>query len=238
MHSFEAFLKTHDGGHVLDIACGSGAFAKRLITGLKSYQSVTGLDIKDSVGAEFLKHVEGHDVAFIASPIADFFKSGRRFDTVSISNALHHLEGVEAILSGLRTIVNPGGVIIVNEMYADGLTPAQETQRLQHSFMADLHRKTGEYHRAPFTRKELDTMIDNAGLSVQHRFRVANAEAPVQKETGESNGIANRLQPAIDRAYPDGAPSDVMIRFDQIKKRAADIGIAPPPQLVFVCTSK
>ena len=38
MNTLENYLKTHDGGHLLDIACGGGAFTKRLISGLKSYQ--------------------------------------------------------------------------------------------------------------------------------------------------------------------------------------------------------
>ena len=70
-------------------------------------------------------------VRFVASPIADFLREpvADPFDTVSIANALHHLEEVGDVLQQLRNVVTPDGTLILCEMYAGDLTPAQQTQR-------------------------------------------------------------------------------------------------------------
>ncbi len=235
--TLEAYLKTRDGGDLLDIACGGGAFSRKLADNLKSCQSVTGLDIRSGLEADFIKNVDVQNVAFVASPISDFLDSGRSFNTISVSNALHHLEDVEAVLGRLHVLLKPGGVVVISEMYADDLTPAQETQRRMHSMMARLHRVSGEFHRAPFTRAELDSMVRHAGFTVLHRFQVANTEARVRNDPGESGGMADRFQNALDQAYPDGAPPEVVEEIKQIKDRAAKTGVAPPPLLILVCTS-
>ena len=235
MKMLEDFLKTHDGGALLDIACGGGNFTHQLIASLKSYISVTGLDIKPNLQTDFLKNVDGHDVTFVASAIADYLKITDSFDTISISNALHHLEGVGDILGDLRNILNPDGIIIINEMYSDDLTPAQETQRDLHGLMAQLHCVMGEYHHGAFTRAEIHSFINNAGLIVQHTFNVRKDDAPVEKETNGTDGPTGRARETIDKAYPDGAPPAVCREFEQLRVRATEIGIAPPPQLTLVC---
>ncbi len=86
MKTLEDYLSRYDAGTVLDIACGNGAFTRRLIKNLKSYFTITGLDIKKSLRSEFLEDIQGHNVNFIASAIHDYLKSPRSFDTISISN--------------------------------------------------------------------------------------------------------------------------------------------------------
>ncbi|MDP6039001.1 MAG: methyltransferase domain-containing protein [Candidatus Latescibacteria bacterium] len=238
MKTLEDFLRTQEGGNLLDIACGSGSFTHRLIDSLKSYISVTGLDIKPTLQTDFLKNVDGHDVTFVASAVADYLENAGSFDTISISNAIHHLEGVGDILGDLRNILNFGGTVIINEMYSDDLTPAQETQRDLHGLMAKLQCVMGEYHRGAFTRGEIHDFINNAGLIVQHTFTVRKDDAPVQKETDGTDGPTSRVQETIDKAYPDGAPSAVCQELDQLKIRATEIGSAPPPQLTLVCKFK
>ena len=234
MDGLEDFLRTHNGGKLLDIACGGGRFTRRLVAGLRSYTSVTGLDIKAGLEAEFLDSVDGHDVAFVTSAISDYLETDNRFDTISISNALHHLEGVGDILRGLQRIMNSDGVAIVNEMYSDDLTPAQQPQHGLHGMMAKLHRTMGEYHREPFARSEIHDFISDAGLIVQHTSDVSNDDAPVTKGA-DGTGMTQRVREAIAKAYPDGAPPGLQGEFEQLKVRASEIGVAPPPQLTLVC---
>ena len=235
MEKLEDFLKSYDGGKVLDIACGSGSFTSRQIAALNSYSSVTGLDIKADLEADFLENVEGHDISFVVSPIRDYLQTTDRFDTISVSNALHHLEGVGDVLKDIQKILNPSGTFIVNEMYSDGLNPAQETQRDLHRFMAGLHRVAGEFHRGAFTRDEIQGFLDQAGLRVLHRFRVSNEDGPVKKETDGKGGFLERVMGAVERAFPDGAPAEVAEELEGLASRAAEIGVGSPPQLTFVC---
>ncbi|MDA0336689.1 MAG: class I SAM-dependent methyltransferase [bacterium] len=232
MQDLQEFLAAYDAGNVLDIACGGGRFTRLLIDGCRSWQSVVGLDIKQEAGQDFISLMGTDSVRFVAAPIRDFFRdpAAGPFDTVSIANALHHLEGVGDVLRQLRDVVTPGGTLILCEMYADDLTPAQQTQRDLHALMAELHRAAGEYHRSVFTRAEIDTMVAAAGLDVRHRFDDANDSPPA----GDSP-MVSRLEEAISRAYPDAVPAAVESRRDELLARARDTGVGTPPQLTLVC---
>jgi ubiquinone/menaquinone biosynthesis C-methylase UbiE len=232
MTILEDFLKTHDAGALLDIACGGGAFTKRLTENLKSYTSVLGLDIKAESSDGFFEAVKGHDISFISASIHDYLETADAFDTVSVSNALHHLEGVGEVLKDVRNILNEGGTFIINEMHCDNLTPSQQTQRDQHKFLADLQRAAGEYHRETWSRSEILEFVANAGLRIQHTYENANEDAPITKEPDR---MVERAQTAIEKAYPAGAPNSVNTERDRLAARSSEIGSSPPPQLTLVC---
>jgi len=232
LKDLEEFLVAYDAGSLLDIACGGGRFTRLLVDGCRSWRSVVGLDIKEGIRQDFLSLMGTDSVRFVASPIADFLRDAvaNSFDTVSISNALHHLEEVGDVLRQLRDLMSPDGTLILCEMYADNLTPAQQTQRDLHAMMAELHRAAGEYHRSVFTCAEIDAMVAAAGLAVRHRFHEANDTPPA----GDSP-MVSRLEEAITRAHPAGAPADVVTRRDELLERARATGVGTPPQLTMVC---
>jgi cyclopropane fatty-acyl-phospholipid synthase-like methyltransferase len=232
MTQLEDFLKTHNTGTVLDIACGSGGFTKRLSEHLAAYTSITGVDIKADAEEDFLEAVGGHDVSFVASRIHDYLDIAPQFDTITVSNALHHLEEVGDVLKRVRAILKDGGTVIVNEMHSDDLTPSQQTQRDQHKFLAELQTAGGEYHRETWSRDEIYGFVKGAGLTVQHTFENANEDAPVTKEPTR---IVERAQGAIEKAYPNGAPEDVRQELERLTTRSAEIGSSSPPQLTLVC---
>lgn len=232
MTRLEDFLKTHNGGRVLDIACGAGAFTRRLAEHLASYDNITGIDIKADARDDFLEAVGGHDVTFIAGSIHDFVADADTFDTLSVSNALHHLENVGDVLRDVVGILADGGTMIVNEMHRDNLTPTQQTQFEQHRFLADLQRAAGEYHRETFRRDEILAFVRDAGLDVLHTFENDNADADASREPGR---IIERAGKAIEAAYPHGAPMEIASKLQQLSERSATVGSSPPPQLTLVC---
>lgn len=238
MTTFESYLNQQDGGDILDIACGGGNFTKRLTSNFKSYKSVTGLDIKPNLKDAFLENITGSNVTFVNAPIADYLSQNNTYDTISVSNALHHLEGVQDILTQITKLLRPNGTFIINEMYSDNLTPAQESQRDLHSFMADLHRLAGEYHRGPFSTEEIHAMIDQANLKIQHQFKITNEDAPIRTGPEAADHYAQRIQTALDSAYSQGPPQNILDQFAQLKTRASQVGVGTPPQLTFVCSVK
>ena len=232
--TLESFLKTHEAGTLLDIACGGGAFTKRLTGTLQSYTSVTGLDIKADSRETFLEAVQGHDIAFVPSSIHDYLNSSEKsFDTISVSNALHHLEGVGQVLKDVCAILASGGTVIINEMHGDDLTRTQQTQHDQHRFLADLQRESGEYHRETWSRDEILGFVSGAGLEIAHTFENLNRDAEVTKEPGR---IVERARTAIEKAYPSDAPDAITSELERLVERSESIGSSAPPQLTLVCT--
>lgn len=232
MHALEDYLQTHDCGDILDIACGGGAFTRRLVDAAKSHASVTGLDLNANVREGFLENMAEPNTRFVVGGVGEYLTGDDRFDTISISNALHHVEHIGDVLRDLRRITRPGGVVIINEMYSDGLTPPQQVQRDLHAMIATMHQTMGEHHRAAFTRAEIDALVSGAGLEVEHTFRSTNEDAPVDKGL---DGFAGRVQSVMDEAYPDGAPAALRGEHEALKARVTEIGVGRPPALVLVC---
>jgi 2-polyprenyl-3-methyl-5-hydroxy-6-metoxy-1,4-benzoquinol methylase len=232
MKQLEDFLKTYDAGTLLDIACGGGSFTRRIVEHAASCLHITGVDIKAGARNEFLSALAGHAAEFVTSPVRDYLSTAGTFDTISVSNALHHLEDVGEVMKVLPGHLKDGGRVIVNEMHRDGLTPTQQTQHRQHRLLADLHRAAGEYHRETWSRHEIFGFIEAAGLSVQHTFENNNETAEVSREPGQ---LVERARGAIDGAYPDGAPQAVSAELEDLVRRATEIGASPPPQLTLVC---
>ena len=138
------------------------------------------------------------------------------------------------VLKDIHTILAPGGTVIINEMHRDDLTPTQQTQHDQHRFLADLQRKSGEYHRATWSRDEILGFVTDAGLEIVHRFENLNRDADVAKEPGR---IVERARAAIEKAYPNGAPEDITSELERLVERSESIGSSAPPQLTLVCNA-
>lgn len=232
MTQLEDFLKTHHAGKLLDIACGSGGFTRRLSENLASYDSITGLDIKADARDDFFKAVPGNNVAFLPTSIHDYLATAPKFNTITVSNALHHLENVGDVLKNVRVMLEDDGTFIVNEMHRDDLTPTQQTQYEQHRFLADLQREAGEYHRGTWTKKEILGFVEDAKFTVIQTFETLNRDAEPSREPGR---IVERARAAIEKAYPDGAPDEIQERLSHVLDLSERVGSSPPPQLTLVC---
>jgi 2-polyprenyl-3-methyl-5-hydroxy-6-metoxy-1,4-benzoquinol methylase len=235
--SLDDILVDRDLGDLLDIACGGGRFARFLVDGSAACRSVLGIDIKENLGEEFVAHLRQGGVTqvrFVAQPIADFLAAGdgTAFDTVSVANALHHIEDVVEVLARLRGTLRAGGTVIVQEMHGDGLTAAQETQRDLHALLAELHSAQGEHHRAVFTTAEMETLLGTAGLAIAHRFHAANDD---RADPAAASPMLGRISEAVARLWPDGPPAEIVTRRDALFERAQRTGVGRPPQWTLVC---
>jgi len=233
--TLESYLSTYDAGNLLDIACGAGAFTKRLADNCASYAHITGIDIKADARDDFLTTVPGDNVTFIEGRIQDYIYQAGTFDTISVSNALHHLEDVGDVLKDIGKLLERSGTLIVNEMHRDGLTPSQQTQHDQHRFLAELQTKAGEHHRETWSKGKILGFVSEAQMTVEHTFENLNRDADVVREPGR---LVERAERAIPTAYPAGAPPEVTAELERLVKRNEEIGSSPPPQLTLICKHK
>lgn len=161
------YFKDKKVNKVIDVGTGTGHF----IQGLKQVfpeAIFTGVDPDEKSLKEAkanypevnFKEMGGEALAF----------ADDSFDIATISMALHHLSNVQKTLSEMKRVVKPGGWIIVKELYADNLNPAQEVHKQMHHFRSRIDRINGIVHNESFKRQEILDEIKASGLDVELTF--------------------------------------------------------------------
>ena len=164
MENLEKKLKTIDGGSVLDIGSGRGEFI-HIIKEFKSFSKLTANDIEQRSGDFIKEHFKDIEIDFVKANADDLPFDDNSFDTVCISNSLHHLSNMDKILVEMKRVLRDGGNFIVNEMYCDDQTEAQISHVLLHHWFAKIDVISGRYHDDTFTKSKIKEIIINLDLS-------------------------------------------------------------------------
>jgi SAM-dependent methyltransferase len=164
------------GGRVLDVATGEGGFIDILMKTLRDYDSFVGIDYYPSDPSK--GSIEDARKVYVGKPVR-FMKMNAEhigfddgsFDTVCISNSLHHLDHVDRVLAEMKRVVRPGGNFILQEAYCDGdQTDAQKAEEMQHEWGARIDMLLGITHNKTFTRQRILDIVDSLGLREKEVF--------------------------------------------------------------------
>ncbi len=165
------------GGRVLDVATGAGGFARYLDEGLADYDEIIGIDSDAAKAAAFAEGMadlprtrfENRDATATGYPDA-------AFDTVAVSNSLHHFSDPAVVLGEMGRVLRPGGWFVLFEMYRDGQEAPQTTHVELHHWWAAVDTRRGIVHRETYTRGGLLELIAPLGLLDLAVTDVANPE--------------------------------------------------------------
>jgi SAM-dependent methyltransferase len=152
------------------------------------------------------------------------------FDTVAISDSLHHFEDPSIVLLDMLRVLRPGGRLIVAEMYRDGQAPTQLTHVELHHWTAEINRASGAYHRNTYARAELTRMMDALRLD---QVRVFD-QSDLSDDPQDPATIAAH-EPIIARylGLAAGQP-ELERRGEAIRDRLHAVGIHGATELVYV----
>ena len=164
MDTAESILKALNAGRVLDVATGNGNFIQSLIGTLNSFDEIIGIDTSEKGAAAFEQTFAGKPVRFMKMDAAKMEFPDAAFDTVCISNSLHHMPDLGAALSEMKRVLRPGGSFIVSEMYRDGQTETQMTHVLMHHWWAAVDTAKGIVHKETYTRQQILDILSALGL--------------------------------------------------------------------------
>ena len=160
----QKYLKRINAGHLLDIATGEGDFLLFLLDSFTSFDSATGIDLDPENLKIARRKVGMQKVEFVQANVRKLPFEDHYFDTVTVSNSLHHFENpVKAIQSMLRVLI-PGGLLVINEMVNEHLNNAQLAHVEYHSLKAVIDTTMGKYHRKIYTKEELLEIISQSML--------------------------------------------------------------------------
>jgi SAM-dependent methyltransferase len=227
----KAILGELSGGRVLDVATGTGDFVRFLLDGLRDHAEIVGIDANGARAAAFEEAFRDRpEVRFAEMDAHRLAFADASFDTVCVSNSLHHFVDPAPVLAEMLRVVRPGGAVIVNEMYRDGQSDEQLTHVLLHHWWAAVGTVRGEVHRETYRRAEIAAIVEGLGLEDLRLVDLADAdEDPHDPET-----VAN-LEAAIDRyvALAEGHPA-LQARGEELRARLRSVGVRSATQLVAV----
>jgi ubiquinone/menaquinone biosynthesis C-methylase UbiE len=163
-------LGSYDAGSLLDIAVGRGDFLKFALSSFRTWKRAAGIDIDPDTLEIARQSLENTSVVLVqGSALAMPFLTGY-FDTITLSNALHHIEDLESLFTDTFRVCKSNGLIVINEMLNENHSRLQEPYMLYHRFIAEVDNQLGRYHHEPFTLKELLAMIKNSRLNTLDYF--------------------------------------------------------------------
>ena len=218
------------GGKVLDVATGNGNFIHFLMEGLNSYDEIIGIDIKEGLEAAFAEQFKGQPVRYRQMDAAKMQFEDAEFDTVCISNSLHHMPDLPATLREMLRVLKPGGYFIVSEMYRDNQTETQMTHVHLHHWWGVVDQAQGIYHEETFRREEIiDTVADLGLVEMRTNDLSELSENPHNPE------ILAELEAVIDRYIQraEGHPA-LQVRGDELRQRLKEIGFDGATTLLIV----
>lgn len=179
-------------GRILDIATRDGAFIKRLSKNLSEYDEIVGIDISDQGFAKAKAEFDGNDkIKFEVMDGCQTSFPDKYFDLVCISNSLHHVKDIPALIKEMLRVKKDSGFILISELPADGQSGASLTHALIHNLDCMIDTYHGIYHHTTYLHKEINEFISDAGLKIVDDFD------DVEVNSLKNSAIAARVDKAI-----------------------------------------
>lgn len=217
------------GGRVLDIATGNGGFIHFLLDGLLDYTEIIGMDTNERSAAALAEIFKDKpDIRFEKRDALEPGYPAATFDTVCISNSLHHFDDPRVVLSQMMRMLRPGGHLILAEMYQDVQTETQMTHVHLHHWWAAVDRATGVVHHETYSRAEIIEMVSDLGLAGLALYDLSDPD-----ENPKSPEILAELNLVLDRYIQraEGHP-DLQARGEELHTRLVEIGFHSATTLI------
>jgi len=222
------FLHEIEAGAVLDVATGIGQFASILGDCLKSYDEIIGIDTHPRAIELATEQVNLPNVSFqVADALALPFLS-KRFDTVAISNSLHHMKALPKVLLEMQRVTVANGRWIVFEMHSDAPNQSSQNAIDLHLWAAASDRAMGRFHAPVYSRAELMKAIQSLQLEDLRTMDWHSDEEPTHeqiegsiqaidsvraqaRETTEGDALSAAADDLIERIRTQGIQSQPFI---------------------------
>jgi ubiquinone/menaquinone biosynthesis C-methylase UbiE len=170
MHMLKQRLGIYNAGALLDVAVGRGDFLKFALASFHSWNSAVGIDIDPDMLGQAIITFQNTPVVLLHGSALSMPFTNHYFDTVTMSNALHHIENLQSLFDESARVCKSHGLLFINEMINESASDIQETYMLYHRFIADIDNQQGRYHRETYTLKELLSIIKSNGFQLMDYF--------------------------------------------------------------------
>jgi ubiquinone/menaquinone biosynthesis C-methylase UbiE len=197
MLTLKTRISNYDAGSLLDVAIGRGEFLKFALKSFNSWKSAAGIDIDRESLQIAIKEFTNTPVILIFGSALSMPFVDNYFDTITMSNTIHHIETLSALFSEISRVCKSNGLFIINEMLNENYSDLQETYMLYHRFNADVDNQLGCYHHEPYNMKELLTIIKSSGFQIIDYFVHTEITGDTMN-TKEIEAMTERLKKKVE----------------------------------------
>jgi SAM-dependent methyltransferase len=228
-----AALQAQPAGRTLDLATGTGGFLDYLTNVMDDV--AFGLGVDPSYAALTKAREAGIVKSLAQMQSGALGLASATFDTVGISNALHHLDDFVDTFMEISRVLRSGGRLIFEEVYRDHQSPPQETDIALHHWVAEIDRARGKSHNETYSRDELLVLVSALDLHDVQTFDFAELEA----DPLDPDKIA-RLDRAIRRIAKTTRDLDngpvLQAKAENLRDRVRTVGHQPARRLMVIGT--
>ena len=155
MTTFETIFAPISACRILDVATGRGGFIQTLLKTLQDYDEIIAIDSNADYASAFGETFADKPVSYQQMDASALEFSDELFDTVCISNSLHHMTDPSRVLTEMQRVLKPDGIFIISEMMRDNLSEPQMTHLLIHHWWGAVDSAMGIVHHETYTRQQL-----------------------------------------------------------------------------------
>lgn len=231
-------LSSIDAGKVLDAATGRGEFIHTIKQTFASFSQIIGVDVSDKAVLFAQKVHPENNIEVYRMDLQNLSFTDGYFDTVCISNSLHHLADVDKVLSELLRVLKPGGMLLVTEMYRDGIqSEAQKTHIAMHHWVASIDRLQGVSHGMTFAKQEIIDFILKWDLN---NIEIEDFYYPVDnpKDAKNCESLHNNCKESLKRLESLENTDDLIREGHLLQERINKVGCASASRLLITAIKK
>jgi ubiquinone/menaquinone biosynthesis C-methylase UbiE len=233
MLTLKSRMGNYDAGSLLDIATGRGDFLKFALVSFRTWQSAAGIDIDpDQLHAAAKEFANSSVILILGSALSMPF-TDHCFDTITMSNALHHIEALQSLFNETNRVCKSKGLIFINEMLNENLSDTQETYMQYHRFIANVDNQLGSYHREPYTLKELLALLKPDVFQILEYF-IHSEVIGNAMNTVEIEAISGRLKSKVAQLRGTDYYYFFENKAEEIINRFNKTGIQRPRHVTFI----
>jgi len=209
-------LSKINAGKVLDVGTGRGEFIALLKDLLNSYTDIIGIDqTTRSIEVCKEKFKDDDRIQFIQMNAEKMDFNDQTFDTVCISNSLHHLPSMMPILQEMKRVLKPCGRLIINEMFSNFQTNEQMSHVMIHHWFAKIDSILGNYHNITFQKDEIIDVFNKLNLNDRLHFTYEHhSDNPMDEET--YNYFNNLIEVMLEKVKDND-------NYESLKKEGSKI---------------
>ncbi len=220
-------MRSLSGGKVLDVATGAGEFIRVMMRLFADYEEFVGIDSSDRALAAAKKAFADDPVTFEAMDASKMAYIDGAFDTVAISNSLHHLSDRDDVLGEMLRVLRPGGNFIVREMIRDGeQSPAQMNHVDLHHWWAKIDTILDIHHQPTYTAEQLEAIMRALPLDKLEKFEF-NLPVDDNQQAEIVERMTKMIDPYVDRVQDHSEYASLKQEGEELKSRLRKSGFAP-----------